>query len=910
MAYPEWTDPLSEASVRAFGATDSLTLSIAEIGPDGTVRAINASGRRTWGWTEGSRLPNVLRIGLSELEPGELRVVPIAAGGPAVLGVRHEPVGGWLLVDSGTYEGADGSSFRSLIENMPVCVTLLRADGTVTYANAEAAAVTGYEAEEIEGRAFWTDAIHPEDRWKLTDGLRRAGEGEHVSMAVRFLTRHRGPRRAELHLFSPSSRTTPIVECVAFDVTERSEVEEALFQSEALYRIFLEQSPVGMLHLDAAGTVTFENHQFRQIIGENVEDAWIGRSVSDIDALDARSRVLVGSLISEGEPFHGETAVYRRRKGGVQHLLLHGSPIFHPEGGIVGGVVMVEDRTDERRRKEELALRSRYASAESELRKAALSDEGQQAFLDQAAAILGESTAADRVLILTNNAADDCCSHRAQWRRQGVDEPDPVVILHHEEPVLKHLIAERGSLHVDNAQPNVDLHPLLQLTGAYESIWTPFFDESRLGGFVVLERVDVTTDGARLTWRETERHLVEQLVRLFETLWSWMLAGSRFRHITATIEDCLFTYTFDEDGERRYLFLTSQIESLTGYTSDEIISRDGPPARWSERVVHDEDQRMVDRHDEVLRDGRESRVSYRIRHADGSVRWLQEQATPETDGMGDVIVSGILADVTEQKAAEEVLTDARRQAESANRLKSAFIATMSHEIRTPMGAVNGFAELLTRELAELEDRGVELPSQVIEFLEAIRDNSKRLLTLVNDLFDLSNLEVGSIELNRRDVPVHELVMRSTSKVAVPLSRKGVDFRVDLVDADPMVVVDAQRLEQVLDNLLSNAVKFTQEGSVSVHTELETGWVVVEVADTGVGIAKEHLSSLFEPFVQEDSRLNRKFEGSGLGLSLVKRLLDLMDGRIEVESEKGEGSTFRIKLPDAKQDATQPVRYEL
>jgi signal transduction histidine kinase len=137
-------------------------------------------------------------------------------------------------------------------------------------------------------------------------------------------------------------------------------------------------------------------------------------------------------------------------------------------------------------------------------------------------------------------------------------------------------------------------------------------------------------------------------------------------------------------------------------------------------------------------------------------------------------------------------------------------------------------------------------------------------------------------------------------VAVSLSQKGVDLRVDLDPSDPMIVGDPQRIEQVLDNLLSNAAKFTEEGSVTVRTSTDDGGrASIEITDTGVGISRDYLDRLFMPFVQEDSRLNRRFEGSGLGLPLVKRLLDLMHGEIEIESEKGGGSKFRISLPMTK-----------
>lgn len=902
MAFPEWKI-ISGFGARVIRRLPELAdLAVAEVDDAGSVLSINTFGKRMWGWKIGVRVPNSILIGLSELRTGESGLLPIKISGLVVLGIRVEASGGWLLIGYTPDEArvaATGSRFKSLIEKIPVSITMLGLDGTVIYANSEVERMTGYGLEEILGRPFWLEAVHPEDRWKLMGALRRAIEGERAVVGVRFLTKRRGPRLAEMHLYSTKHEAETILEGVVFDVTERSEVEEALFQSEALYRTFLEQSPIGMLHLDSAGTVTFENHQFRQIIGESADDAWIGRTIYSIQGLESRLFPLLRSMLDRGKAFHGEEAAYRSR-GAVQYLKVHGSPIQHPEGGIVGGVLMIEDRTEERRREEELHLRNRYASAESALRKAALSDPNEDAFLHEAARILGDAAKADRVQFLLNNAAADCCINRARWWTDGDEEPASLVIMQHEHSVLDDIAQNRASLHV-TANVELNVRTLLEITGAAESVWVPFYDGGQLGGYALFERLSSKSDGASATWPDMELGLMDELVRLFETLWTWILAGNRYRQITATIDDCLFNFTFNEDGERRYLFVTPQIQPLTGYTVDEIAARGEVFVEWSDVIVHEEDRATVDNHDDTLRRGRESRITYRVQHRNGSVRWLQEHATPQQDSMGDVIVSGILTDVSEQKAAEAVLTESKQQAESANQLKSAFIATMSHEIRTPMGAVNGFAELLTRELAEVEDAaGVPLPDQVTEFLQAIRDNSQKLLTLVNDLFDLSNLEVGSIKLRRVSIPLHDIIMRSTSKIAVALSQKGIDLRVDLDEDDPIVVGDPQRLEQVIDNLLSNAAKFTDLGAVTVRTRARAdGRAEIDIIDTGVGISDEYLESLFTPFVQEDSRLNRRFEGSGLGLSLVKRLLVLMEGEIEVESRKGEGAKFRIILPMPK-----------
>ncbi len=899
MVHPEWKIISRFDSELSRHLQDVQDVAVAEIGEAGVVRVVNSFGKHIWGWNDGHQLSPLELDALKALRRGQVGQLPSSSYELTILSTRLEKSEGWLLIGYAANSekvAASESPFRTLIENIPVSVTMLRGDGTVIFANAEVERMTGYRREEIQDRPFWLEAVHPEDRWKLMGALRRAIEGEKAVVGVRFLTKARGPRLAEMHLFSIHDGAEPVIEGVVFDVTEQSEVEDALFQSEALYRTFLEQSPIGMLHLDSAGAVTFENHQLRQIIGESADDAWIGRSIYSIPGLGARVRPLLRAMLEEGQPFHGQEAAYHN-VGSLQYLKMHGSPIQHPEGGIVGGVVMIEDRTVERRRENELQLRNRYSSAESELRKAALADPNESPFLCDAVRILGETTRVDRIYLLMNNAAGDCSTSRAKWWRDGEEEPDSIVVMQNEHAVLDALTESRTGLHVTSGEEKGS-GDLLEMTNAAESVWSPFFDDNRLGGFVVFERNHVTTDGAPVSWQQTELELMEELVRLFETLWTWILAGNRYRHITATIDDCLFNLTYNEDGERRYLFVTPQMRTLTGYATEEILAREDEFTEWSDVIVHEEDREVIDQHDEALRAGRESKISYRVNHRDGTVRWLQESASAQQDAMGDVIVSGILSDVTEQKAAEGVLTESKRQAEAASQLKSAFVATMSHEIRTPMGAVDGFAELLARELSEHEERsGMPLPDQVPEFLLAIRENSRKLLTLVNDLFDLSNLEVGSVELHHSSVPLHETLIRSTSKVAVALSEKGIDLRVDMDPTNPVILGDSQRLEQIVDNLLSNAAKFTEKGSVTVKTRArDDGRAEIEVIDTGIGICADYVDRLFTPFAQEDSRLNRQFEGSGLGLALVKRLLDLMNGDIEVDSVKGEGSTFRILLP--------------
>ncbi len=228
-------------------------------------------------------------------------------------------------------------------------------------------------------------------------------------------------------------------------------------------------------------------------------------------------------------------------------------------------------------------------------------------------------------------------------------------------------------------------------------------------------------------------------------------------------------------------------------------------------------------------------------------------------------------------------------------MQHVFIHTMSHEFRTPLGVINGYAEILRQELTDLgATMPAGLPPQIEEFTTAIHENAQKLLLLTNELFDLSNMR----QLPLLPIGLHDTLRPAANQTGELLARKGVRFELELDGDEIMVRSDRKRLYQVLDILLSNAAKFTDAGVVRLATLHRGHEVEIEVADTGIGMSTEFMDMLFTPFTQEDDRLNRKYPGAGLGLALAKLFVGLMEGRIEVASEKGVGSTFRLVLPTA------------
>jgi signal transduction histidine kinase/DNA-binding response OmpR family regulator len=253
------------------------------------------------------------------------------------------------------------------------------------------------------------------------------------------------------------------------------------------------------------------------------------------------------------------------------------------------------------------------------------------------------------------------------------------------------------------------------------------------------------------------------------------------------------------------------------------------------------------------------------------------------------------------RRANTALVRARDAARNANRTKSAFLARISHEIRTPMTAILGFADLLIDRL-----RSAPRTPADIEALETIRRNGRHLLEIINDILDLSKIEAGRLEIERRSFDPAHVVADVMALMSIRAEEGGLELRTEHAGEIPgRVFGDPTRVKQILMNLVGNAIKFTSRGSVTVRLSFDAParQLRLEVADTGIGLSPEQLAGLFVPFSQADTSTSRLYGGTGLGLSICRRLCELMGGRIDAESELGRGSRFRVELP--AEDAGPP-----
>ena len=293
------------------------------------------------------------------------------------------------------------------------------------------------------------------------------------------------------------------------------------------------------------------------------------------------------------------------------------------------------------------------------------------------------------------------------------------------------------------------------------------------------------------------------------------------------------------------------------------------------------------------RDGRVKGLEMRFRKADGTPFWGYMTTERLVYENHSAIITGI-HDISDRKAAEVALHEAKEAAEQASRTKSTFLANMSHELRTPLNAIIGLTEMMVDNAPRF---GTE---KVLDPLRRVLRAGRHLLALINDILDLSKIEAGKMDFQMEDVPIEPLIDDVVGTVMPMAQQNGNRLIVSRRPDCPTVYADAMRLRQSLLNLLSNACKFTKDGEITLAvSRIDVGgghWIELAVRDTGIGMSEEQVANLFEEFTQADASTTRRFGGTGLGLAISRRLCRMMGGDIGVTSDVGKGSTLAIRLP--------------
>ena len=354
------------------------------------------------------------------------------------------------------------------------------------------------------------------------------------------------------------------------------------------------------------------------------------------------------------------------------------------------------------------------------------------------------------------------------------------------------------------------------------------------------------------------------------------------------------------DADGRITLLNRAGHRILGYNDGDLVGRS-----WLDTCLPAEAREQVQRVFEALLAGDTESAGY-VENAvltrwgrERIIAWHNSVLTDEAGRIIGTLSSG--EDITQRKRAEQELNGAKRAAEAANRAKSEFLANMSHEIRTPMTAILGFTDVLLGNLKAPED---------LEAVETIRRNGDHLLEIINDILDLSKIEAGKLEVRRAACSPCRILADVASLMRVRADAKGLPLTVEFAGPIPETIhTDPTRLRQILINLVGNAIKFTETGQVravvSLARETRHGpQLQFDVIDSGIGMDPPQMERLFQPFTQADSSHSRKYGGTGLGLTISKRLAGMLGGDIRVQSVRGTGSTFSLAIATGPLDGVE------
>lgn len=347
----------------------------------------------------------------------------------------------------------------------------------------------------------------------------------------------------------------------------------------------------------------------------------------------------------------------------------------------------------------------------------------------------------------------------------------------------------------------------------------------------------------------------------------------------------------------RIIYVSPAYERIWGRSRRELYQH---PESWS-TFLHPDDirnydpiERMIEQINELGESAR-FEENYRIIRPDGETRWIIDRGYPVFTEEGLLCgVSGVAIDVTTERMAEEELRAAKAAAEAANKAKSIFLATISHELRTPMNGIIGLTEIL---------KNNQLSHGNLALVNDIHDVANHLQFLINDLLSIASIEAGKMHLLFKPTKITEMVRQTVDQMQYRLHYKNLALQMHIDNDVPnTVVTDPSRVRQIFINLIDNAIKYTQSGTVSIHVSVSSRHeghcdLIFAVKDTGIGISEEHLQVIFQRFVQtNETPYQREYSGLGLGLSICKELVQLLQGSITVTSKVGAGSTFTFTIP--------------
>ncbi|HPS12810.1 MAG TPA: PAS domain S-box protein [Prolixibacteraceae bacterium] len=736
----------------------------------------------------------------------------------------------------------------TLLSNLTGMVYRCRddADWTMEYVSKGCEELTGYQVKELENNFMLTyeKVIHPDDQAKVRENVEVAlKEKTFFQIEYRIVAKDQTIKWVwdrGLGVFDENGSLVSIEGFIS-DITNRKKTEEALRSSEILFETLAENVSVGIFRTDDKGMTTYVNPMWCQLAGMDAEQAMGYGWLAHVHPDDKDSLLADWKKNSGG---HARVvAEYRfvHRDGKVLWVKGHAIPEFNEKGELIGYIGSITDVTES------------ILSAESMFN----TNQLLRTFIDNIPdAVYLKDTEGKK--LIANKADVENCGFNSEEEIIGKSDFD----------IFSKDVAER--------------------------FWE---DDQRVlqSGIPVLVREEKLENFKKeVKWLLTSKIPLKDsagkiigLVGIGRDITQRKKREDEMLKLTKAIAQSPVSIVItNKKGVIEYV--NPKFSEITGYSSEEAVGQN-PRILKSGKQNKEFYKEMWD----TILSGKDWKAEFLNKKKNGELYWENANISPVLNDKGQIInFIAIKEDVSEKKKMLEELIVAKEKAEESDKLKSSFLANMSHEIRTPLNSILGFSNFLTSE----EDLSAD---EKKEYSNIINKSAESLLQIINDIIDISSLETGQLKTFYSYLNVNGILKSIHTVFSLKLVEINKSHLVlTLLEKEGLVVyADENRFIQVLTNLLNNAVKFTMRGEIGFgveHFDEEMVWFIVY--DTGIGIKPEVQTTIFERFRQGEEDTTRNFGGNGLGLSIVKNLVELMGGKITLESEPGVGSKFRFSLP--------------
>ncbi|MGB9664925.1 MAG: PAS domain S-box protein, partial [Ignavibacteria bacterium] len=730
--------------------------------------------------------------------------------------------------------------WMAIFNNAPVGILIEDAKGTILSVNKKYEEITGYKPEELIGKSVYM-LTAPENVDKVREHIQKILSGVILDHTVQSI--NKDGSRIFIHLIETKftlSDGSPGILSICEDITEKVLLEKQLIENEKKFRTIFETANEGICIANQDSILTDANKKFYEMTGYLPEEI-IGKNFDDIFLLDEDKEK---QRMREEKRARGIPGLYeirlKKKDGSIIWANVSATGIFDESGQYIGSFAFFNDITENKKLQEELK------KSEEQFR------------------------------LIWENSQDGM---------RLTDEDGKVILVN---PAFCKMVGlSKG-----------------QIEGKYLSdIYLPEKKE------------DILNKHRRRFFTGNIKHQFETMVTLYDGRKIWFEVSNSFINIGGKK---LLLGIFRDITERKKLsdeLIKSEklFRSVWENSKDAMILTD---QFGKIKLVNDSLCEMLDLPKEKLIGSPLSIVFHQeIREEMFNIylnKFLNGEINPNFEG--EVILHNgkriwidakfsiieteqgklyfaIIRDITERKKLIDDLIRAKEEAEEANRLKSGFISMMSHEIRTPLNVILGFNTVIR----EMFDTGKD--EEVSKYFDAVEKAGKRLLNTINQILDISRIEAGEFDLVLKDINLNQKIREVIDQLDVLAKSKEIKFKIDLDNSIPDLKLDEYCIDGIFVNLINNAIKFSSPGQmIEISSRNLRKKVSVKVRDYGIGMSEEYQKHLFQPFSQEEVGYSRPYEGTGLGLALTKKFVELMNGEIKVWSKKGEGTEFEIIFP--------------